>query len=75
LQARNRIVSAISCGVAARLTGTLSRKFSFLSPPPRESVEHFGLDRPRCHAFDAHAGCSALERGGLGQPFNGELAV
>ena len=34
LQARNRIVSVISCGVAARLAGTLSRKFAFLSPPP-----------------------------------------
>src|SRR6478672_4283709 len=34
LHARNRIVSAISCGVAARLTGTLSRKSAFSSPPP-----------------------------------------
>ena len=33
-QAKNTMVSAISSGVAARLTGTVSRKFALPSPPP-----------------------------------------
>jgi hypothetical protein len=38
LQAKNKIVSAISSGVAARLTGTVSRKSALPSPPPVSSA-------------------------------------
>jgi hypothetical protein len=59
LHARNRMVSAISCGVAARLTGTVSRKSAFPSPPP---VKRLSI------SVSTGPGATALTRTPLGAP-------
>ena len=46
----------------------------FTLAAPRESVEHLGLDRPRRHGIDAHAGLGTLKRRSLGQTFDSVLA-
>src|SRR6267154_450188 len=40
-----------------------------------EAIEHARVDRPGGNGVDAHAGCSALERGGPGDAFHGVLAA